>query len=178
MNKLSPAIASRAMPQCWAEPKHIDIPRDKLTPAFLRTTLKLMLLLLPSLFSIPTLSAAPAYVTGNALGCTAISCTASLTGTNHGDLIVLGVFVLNSTSVTSVMDTQGNTFTLLFGPTTWGGSHNYVERLYYAKNIAGGADNITVTLSASKYLELHAFDYSGLDTSSPLDVSAAPATGT
>jgi unsaturated rhamnogalacturonyl hydrolase len=156
----------------------VDILRAKPAPALSRAALKLMLLLSLSLFSIATLSAAPAYVTGNALGCTGISCTASLTGTNHGDLIVLGVFVLNSTSVSSVTDSQGNTFTLLFGPTTWGGSHNYVERLYYAKNVAGGADDITVTLSASKYLELHAYDYSGLDPSSPVDASATPATGT
>jgi RHS repeat-associated protein len=118
----------------------------------------------------------PSYVTGDANACTATSCAASMTGTNAGDLIVLGLFVGNSTSVSSVTDTQGNTYTLI-DSSPWS-SHNYVERLYYAKNIQGGADTITVALSGSEYMELHAYDYSGLDPSSPLDVSATPQTGT
>jgi hypothetical protein len=35
-----------------------------------------------------------------------------------------------------------------------------------------------VTISSSKYMEVRLYDYSGLDTSSPLDVSATPQTGT
>jgi len=143
----------------------------------MRPISKLMLVLAFSFFfMVTTLSAAPAFVTGNVKACTATSCAVSLTGTNTGDVIILGLFVLNSTSVSSVTDTQGNTYTLIGSPQTWS-PKSYVERLYYAKNITGGADNITVTLSASKYMELHAYDYSGLDTSSPLDASATPRTG-
>jgi RHS repeat-associated protein len=109
----------------------------------------------------------PSYVTGNMNACTATSCAVNLSGTGAGNLIVLGLFVGDSTTVSSVTDTQGNTYTLI-SSSTWSPS-GYVEKLYYAKNIAGGADTITVTLSGSKYMELHAYDYSGLDTSSPLD---------
>ena len=118
----------------------------------------------------------PAYVTGNVSACSAASCAVNLTGTNAGDLIVLDLFVLDSTSVSTVADTQGNQYTLI-GSQTWS-SHNFVERLYYTKNIPGGADTATVTLSGSKYMEVHLYDYSGLDTSSPLDASATPNTGT
>ena len=100
---------------------------------------------------------------GNAKACTATSCAVSLTSTNAGDLIVLGLFVLDSTSVSSVNDTQGNTYTLIGSPQTWSPYH-FVERLYYAKNIKGGANTTTVTLSGSKYMEVHLYDYSGLDT--------------
>ncbi len=128
--------------------------------------------------SVTTLSGAPvSYVTGNVNACSAMSCAVSLTSTNAGDLIVLGLFVLDSTSVNSVTDTQGNTYTLIGSPQTWSPYH-FVERLYYAKNIKGGANTTTVALSGSKYMEVHLYDYSGLDTSSPLDVSATPQTGT
>ena len=128
-------------------------------------------------FTVATLSAAPAYVTGNVNACAATSCAVNLTGTNAGDLIVLDMFVLDSTSVSSVTDTQGNTYTLIGSPQTWSPYH-FVERLYYAKNIKGGANTTTVTLSGSKYMEVHLYDYSGLDTVSPLDASATPQTGT
>ena len=129
--------------------------------------------------SVTTLTAVsiPAYVTGNVNACSATSCAVNLTGTNAGDLIVLGLFVVDSTSVNSVTDTQGNTYTLIGSPQTWSPYH-FVERLYYAKNIKGGANTTTVTLSASKYMEVHLYDYSGLDTTSPLDASATPQTGT
>src|SRR6516162_7055538 len=143
----------------------------------MRVTPKLLLVPVFCFFSmVTTLSASPAYVTGNAEGCTATSCGVSLTSTNAGDLIVLGVFVRNSTSVSSVLDTQGNQYTLIGSPQTWS-PYGFVQRLYYAKNIKGGADTATVTLSGITYLEVYLYEYSGLDTSSPLDVSATPHTG-
>ena len=75
----------------------------------MRLISKLMLMPVVSLFlMVPILYGAPAYVTGNASACSATSCAVSLTGTNAGDLIVVGLFVLDSTSVSSVTDTQGN----------------------------------------------------------------------
>ena len=57
-------------------------------------------------------------------------------------------------------------------------ANGFVEKLYYAKNIKGGADTATVTLSGSTHLEVFVYEYSGLDTASPLDISATPHTGT
>jgi hypothetical protein len=120
---------------------------------------------------------APAYVGGNANACSATSCAVSLANTNAGDLIVLGLFVLDSTSVSSVADMQGNQYTPIGSPQTWS-PFNFVERLYYAKNIKGGADTATVTLSGSKYMEVRLYEYSGLDTSAPLDAVATTQTST
>ena len=114
----------------------------------------------------------PAYVGGNAKGCTATSCAVSLPSTNGGDQMALGLFVLNSTSVSSGIDTQGNQY-ILIGSQTWS-PNGFVEKLYYAKNIKGGADTATVTLSGSTHLEVFVYEYSGLDTATALDISATP----
>ena len=94
-----------------------------------------------------------------------------------GDAILVAFDFVPGDTPSSVTDTQGNTYTLIGSPQTWSPYH-FVERLYYAKNIKGGANMTTVTLSASKYMEVHLYDYSGLDTTSPLDASATPQTGT
>ena len=97
-----------------------------------------------------------------------------------GDLILVGFDFSASTTPSSVTDSQGNTFipvgTQLTSPS---GSQNVV---YYAKNIKGGADTVTVTISATaNILELYLTEYSGIDQTNPIDVqagasgSAAPA---
>lgn len=176
MHKTSALVDSTAIGHVPVAPPQ-QAPRATIARALTRLIAKLLFVAV--IFLVPAvsiLSATPAYVTGDTNSCTATSCTANLAATNARDTIILGVFVVNSTSVSSVTDSQGNTFTLI-NSQTWS-SNNFVERLYYAKNIAGGADTITLTLAASAYMELHSYDYSGLDPSSPVDVSATPATGT
>ena len=49
--------------------------------------------------------------------------------------------------------------------------------IYYAKNVAGGSNTVTVKFNATaSYPNVNVLEYSGLDTANPLDVSAA-ATG-
>jgi hypothetical protein len=88
-----------------------------------------------------------------------------------GDLIVVGFDFSASTTPVSVTDSQGNTFiqvgSLLTSP---GGVDSEV---YYAKNIRGGADTVTVTLSAnSAWLELYLTEYTGVDQANPIDAQA------
>jgi hypothetical protein len=74
-------------------------------------------------------------------------------------------------TVSSVSDTQGNVFTPVGSPLTSPGGG--LSRVYYAKNIAGGADTVKVTLSASSsYLELYLNEYSGIDPINPIDAQA------
>src|SRR5262249_9214350 len=87
-----------------------------------------------------------------------------------GDIILVG-FDYKRTTVTGIADTQGNAFTEvgneLVSP---GGAHT---RVYYAKNIKGGADTITVTLAGgSPFAEVYATEYRGVDTASPIDARA------
>lgn len=74
--------------------------------------------------------------------------------------------------VNSVTDSRGNVYTLAVGPTTGTGLR---QAVYYARNIAAGANTVTVTFNqAAAFPDLRILEYSGVNT---LDVTAA-ATGT
>jgi hypothetical protein len=91
-----------------------------------------------------------------------------------GNLNIVAVGWNDTTStVSSVTDTRGNTYTLAIGPTTGTGLR---QSIYYAKSIAGGSNTVTVTFNqAAAYVDVRVLEYSGLDTSSPLDVTAGAA---
>src|SRR5678815_6134346 len=73
--------------------------------------------------------------------------------------------------VSSVTDTRGNIYTRAIGPTTTTGLQ---QSIYYAKNIAAGANTVTVTFNkAAAYPDVRILEYSGLDKTSPLDTGAA-----
>ena len=91
---------------------------------------------------------------------------------NAGDLNVVVVGWNDTTSsVSSVTDTSGNTYVQAVGPTTASGAR---QSIYYAKNIKGGSNTVTVTFNqAAAYPDIRVLEYAGADTSSPLDVTAA-----
>ena len=95
-----------------------------------------------------------------------------------GDIILVGLDYSTSATVSSISDSQGNAFTQVGTPlTSPGGNHSLV---YYAKNIKGGADTVTVSLSAnSPYILVYLTEYFGLNTTNPIDaqVGAAGAAG-
>jgi hypothetical protein len=97
-----------------------------------------------------------------------------------GDLNVVAVGWGSTTvGISSVTDSQGNSYTLAIGPsaTTSVGSTS----IYYAPNIAAaaaGANTVTVTFSAAvPFPDVRVAEYSGISTTSPLDVTTV-ATGT
>ena len=91
-----------------------------------------------------------------------------------GNLNVVVVGWNDTTStVTSVVDSRGNSYTLAIGPTTGTGLR---QSVYYAKNIVGGSNTVTVTFSqAAFFVDVRVLEYSGLDTATPLDVTAGAA---
>jgi hypothetical protein len=94
----------------------------------------------------------------------------------QGDLNVVAVGWNDTTSsITSVHDSAGNTYQLAVGPTQY--APDLSQAIYYAPNIAAhgaGANVVTVDFDASaNAIDLRILEYSGLDTSSPLDVTAA-----
>jgi chitodextrinase len=95
-----------------------------------------------------------------------------------GDFIVIGVSWGSSASISSVADTKGNVYTLAVGPTTFSGA---ASAIYYAKNIVAataGANTVTVTFNtATGTPDLRVAEYSGIDTTNPLDVTVV-STGT
>ena len=82
-----------------------------------------------------------------------------------------------TSSISSVTDSKGNTYALAVGPKTNTGLQ---QSIYYAKNIAGGSNTVTVKFNqTASYPNVNVLEYSGLDPTSPLDVTAeAKGTGT
>ncbi|PYO53717.1 MAG: hypothetical protein DMD83_23760 [Candidatus Rokuibacteriota bacterium] len=77
---------------------------------------------------------------------------------------------------------MGNAYTLAVGPTVQpgaAGGGGLTQAIYYAKNILGAAANantVTVRFSvAATYPDVRILEYSGLDRTNPLDVTAAAA---
>ena len=82
-----------------------------------------------------------------------------------------------TSTVSTISDTRGNTYTLAVGPTTGTGLR---QSIYYARNIAGGSNTVTVTFNqAATFVDVRVLEYSGLDTANPLDqATGAAGTGT
>src|SRR5206468_1571208 len=71
-------------------------------------------------------------------------------------------------TVQAVQDSAGNTYALAIGPTSGTGLR---QSIYYAKNIVGGANTVTVTFSqAAAYPDVRVVEYRGV---SALDVTAS-----
>ena len=85
-----------------------------------------------------------------------------------GDLNIVVVGWNDTTAtVQSVKDSVGNTYSLAIGPTSATGLR---QSIYYAANIAGGSNTVTVTFSqAAVYPDIRILEYRGLTT---LDVTA------
>jgi hypothetical protein len=91
--------------------------------------------------------------------------------TSAGDLIIMSIgWGGQSNKVASVTDSSGNIYHSAVGPTHWSASA-FSEQLFYAANIQGGSDTITVTMTGAPaiFLEARAYEYAGLAATSPLD---------
>ncbi|MDP9128040.1 MAG: NHL repeat-containing protein, partial [Pseudomonadota bacterium] len=115
----------------------------------------------------------------------AVTSLAQTFGSNNtlGNLIIAFVRCSTSTQTVTVADTAGNTYTDAVNTSSTG---DHQLHIFYAKNIQAGANTVTASFSASNanpYLAI--YEYSGLDTTSPLDktvsangTSATASTGT
>src|SRR5580693_9432602 len=115
--------------------------------------------------TITALAAGPALVQQTAAAASATASTFSLSfpaNTNTGDLILVAFDYNTSATPSSVSDSQGNVFTAVGNQLTSPGGTR--SRVYYAKNIKGGTDTVTVHLSAnSGYIELYLTEYTRVD---------------
>jgi len=75
----------------------------------------------------------------------------------------------STANVQSVSDSAGNTYALAAGPIT---GTNLRQSIYYAKNIVGGSNSVTVQFNqAASKPDLRILEYSGVATTNPLDVT-------
>jgi hypothetical protein len=133
----------------------------------------------------PAASSPIAFVqsVGNNAGYGPTSKTLALTFPSNntaGNLIILSVNWGNTgIQVSSVTDTRGNVYANISGQVRYGQGYPQSNQLYYAKNIPAGLNTITVTMTGipSTVFEARAYEYAGLDPTSPLDQFSS-ATGT
>jgi hypothetical protein len=93
-----------------------------------------------------------------------------------GDLNIVVVGWNDSTAtVGTVTDSSGNVYQLAVGPTVYSGAAT--QAIYYAANIVGAAANANIVRVAfngsAVAADIRILEYSGIATTSPLDVSAA-----
>ena len=93
-------------------------------------------------------------------------------GATAGNTIIVNVKTYLAT-VTSMTDSQSNTYTLAVSSP---GSGALATEIYYAKNITGGSNTITIAFTGD-WIVAASHEYSGLDTTSPLDKTASAAGG-
>jgi chitodextrinase len=93
-----------------------------------------------------------------------------------GNTIVAYVIWSNTGKVTC-SDTRGNTFVAAASPVTWGA--NYRAQIFYATNIKGGTDKVTVKFqnAVGAFGVLYIHEYAGIDPVTPVDATAS-ASGT
>jgi chitodextrinase len=94
-------------------------------------------------------------------------------GSGNLNLVFIGWDDVSST-ITAVTDSAGNTYTLAVGPAHSGTGGS--QAVYAAKNIvaaSAGANTVSVTFStAVLYPDVRVMEYSGVDTTSPIDGTA------
>lgn len=78
----------------------------------------------------------------------------------------------NSNASASVSDTRGNTWTRIGSIVTGGDGSLYLDAFYCIANGAG-ADTVTYNAAGSSYMSLIIAEYSGIATTSPLDVAGS-----
>ena len=114
-------------------------------------------------------SASSVQVTAASTHTAATALAVSFPGSTTAGDVILVAFDYNPTATaTGVTDSQGNLFSLVGSQlTSPGGSRSVV---YYANKIKGGADTVTVHLSAaSSCIEVYLSEYHGLNATSPID---------
>jgi len=126
------------------------------------------------LYSAPSNISAPHLVqaVANAPSGSASSFSLSFpSNTTAGDLILVAFDFTANASLSSITDSQGNTFTEVGNQLT--SPEGASSRVYYAKNVKGGADTVTIKLSAvSSWIEAYLTEYAGVDPLNPIDAQA------
>jgi glucose/arabinose dehydrogenase/chitodextrinase len=100
----------------------------------------------------------------------------AFTSANTAGNLVVAYVVWSNTSTVTVTDSRGNTYAAAQAPTRWGSGSTWSAQVFYAKNVAGGANTVTATFGSSVsggWGVIYLHEYSGLDKVNPLDVSAA-----
>ena len=110
-------------------------------------------------------------------GCGTTLSKAFTSNTTAGNFIAVATAFYGGTSVSSVSDTH-NTYTSSGTAASFPSDGAWQIAIYYAKNIAGGAETITITYAASTtYCGMAILEFSGVHATAPTDVYDTTGTG-
>ncbi len=148
-----------------------------------RSVILVLLALVAGNAGLSTVHAAPAtptYVQGRAneaARATTTNAVAFSSANTAGNLLVVYA-IWDNTSAATISDTRGNSYASVAPASRWKGSA-WSSQVFYAKNVAGGANTVTLSLAAAvtSWSIAYVHEYSGIDKVSPIDVSVV-GTGT
>src|ERR1700690_4005777 len=123
---------------------------------------------------VPRALAAPAFVQqSNKSATSGTVVQATFPAANKAGNLIVGYVIRPAGVNVAVTDTLGNIYQSATGPIVWK-SGTRTSEVFYAKNIAAGSNTVTATFSASVVPSalLYILEYSGLDTTAPLDAIA------
>ena len=124
--------------------------------------------------------ATPTYVQGRAneaARATTTNAVAFSSANTAGNLLVVYA-IWDNTSAATISDTRGNSYASVAPASRWKGSA-WSSQVFYAKNVAGGVNTVTLSLAAAvtSWSIAYVHEYSGIDKVNPIDVSVV-GTGT
>ncbi len=120
-------------------------------------------------------AATPAHVQSraNEVGSGTVNNLAFSSNNASGNLIVVYA-IWSNTGAATVTDTNGNIYASAAPATRWN-NNAWSSQVFYAKNVAGGANTVRATFAnaITNFGIIYIHEYSGIDAANPLDVSAA-----
>jgi glucose/arabinose dehydrogenase/chitodextrinase len=121
-------------------------------------------------------AASPAYVQGRAKQVTSgtVNNLAFTSANTAHNLIVVYVSWSNPGTVT-VSDSRGNVYASAGPAQAWGSLSAWRSQIFYAKDVAGGGTTVSATFGTALngFGKLYIHEYSGMDRTAPLDVTAS-----
>ncbi|MEV0289632.1 PQQ-dependent sugar dehydrogenase [Kribbella sp. NPDC050820] len=120
----------------------------------------------------PAEAATPAHVQSRAKQVNGALNSLAFSSANTGGNLVVVYLVWNNTSTATVTDSRGNVYAPAAPVQRWNGN-TLSSQVFYAKNVAAGTNTVSARLSSSTWSGLYIHEYTGMDKTSPLDVSSA-----
>ena len=126
-------------------------------------------------------TAPPAFVQARAGEANAgTSTSVAFTSNNAAGNLIVAYVIWNNTGTVSLSDTRGNTYASAGARRTWGTNARWSSQVFYAKNIAGGANTVNATFATALnggWGTVYVHEYSGVDRVNAFNAESA-ATGT
>ena len=126
-------------------------------------------------------TAPPAFVQARAGEANAgTSTSVAFTSNNAAGNLIVAYVIWNNTGTVSLSDTRGNTYASAGARRAWGTNARWSSQVFYAKNIAGGANTVNATFATALnggWGTVYVHEYSGVDRVNAFDAESA-ATGT